>query len=154
MLEDRTIASNWRVLTRRTISHMDSNLDNTLCKLVNGMIKQLAELLAFCGIGDPVGNASVIHKHAAEKLEALYTTARNLNKMIGENFISEDLTVSVVRGGAIFDGKRMEDAYARIGPESGQRAVICTTDLGLSERREMRETGKVLLKPKVALFDS
>lgn len=133
---------------------MDSSSDDLLRKLVNGMIKQLAELLAFCGIGDPVGNVNIIHTHAAEKLGAFFTTARNLNKMIGENVISEDLTVSVIRGGTIFDGERMEDAYARTGSESGQRAVICTTDLGLCERRETKGAGKVLLKPKVVLFDS
>ena len=74
--------------------------------------------------------------------------------MIGENVVSEDLTVSVIRGGTMFDGKRMEEAYARDGSKPDQRAVICTTDLGLCERKETKEVRKILLKPKVVLRDS
>jgi hypothetical protein len=50
----------------------------------------------------------------------------------------------------MFDGEQMEDAYAWGGMKPDQRAVICTTDLGLCERKAAKG-GKVLLKPKVAL---
>lgn len=153
-LEDHTVASNWRVLTRRTIAHMDSNYDDLPRKIVNGVIKQLAELLSSCGVGGPVDNADIIRKQGAEKLEALFTAAQKLNKMIGENVVSEDLMVSFIRGGTMFDGGRMEDAYARAGSKPDQRAVICTTDLGLCERKKTKGVRKMLLKPKVALRDS
>ena len=149
--EDHTVASNWRVLTRRALGHMDSSDDNLPRKIVNGMVKQLADLLSSCGVGNPAGNANDIRKCGAEKLEVLFTAAQKLNRMIGENVISEDLTVSVIRGGTIFDGERMDDTYARAGVEPVQRAVICTTDLGLCERKQTRGARKVLLKPKVFL---
>ena len=141
------------MLTRRTISHMDSSHD-LLRGLVSNVIKELAELLAFCGIGDPVDNAIIVHRCAVEKLEALFAAARKLNTMIGENVVSEDLVVSFIHGGTIFNGELMEDAYARTGSKSGQRAVICTTDVGLHESKERKGAEKVLLKPKVVLLDS
>jgi len=118
------------------------------------MVKQLAGLLSSCGVGDPVDNANNIHKYAAEKLGALFTTARKLNRMIGENVVSEDLTVTVIRGGTMFDGERMEDTYVWAGVKTPPRAVICTTDLGLCERKQTKGVRKLLLKPKVALHDS
>jgi len=111
------------------------------------MIEQLAQLLSSCGVGEPVSNANNIHKYAADKLGSLFTAARRLNKMIGENIISDDLMVTVIGGGHLFDGGDMEDAYARGELKCIRRAVICTTDLGLRERNG----GKVFLKPKVAL---
>jgi len=133
---------------------MDSNYDDLPRKIVSGMIKQLAELLSSCGVGGPVDNADVIRKQGAEKLEALFTAAQKLNRMIGENFVSEDLMVSVIRGGTMFDGERMENAYARAGSKPGQRTVICTTDLGLCERKKAKGVRKMLIKPKVVLRDS
>ena len=118
------------------------------------MVKQLAGLLSSCGVGnsvDNVKNIHNIHRYAAEKLEALFTTSRKLNKMIGENIVSEDLVVNVIPGGTTFDGEHMEDAYVRGGSKPSQRAVICTTDLGLCERKGTKGIGKVVLKPKVAL---
>ena len=149
--EDRTVASNWRVLTRRTVAHMDSSYNDVPRKITNAVIKNLAELLSSCGVGNPVENKNAIRTQGAEKLEALFTVAQKLNRMIGENIVSEDLTVYVVRGGTMFDGKRMEDAYARAGSKPDQRTVICTTDLGLCERKETGGVGKMLLKPKVVL---
>jgi len=110
------------------------------------MVWQLAQLLSSCGVGEPVGNANNIHKYAADKLRSLSTAARRLNRMIGEDIVSSDLMVTVIGGGHLFDGEHMEDAYAR-GVKYPRRAVICTTDLGLRERKG----GKILLKPKVAL---
>ena len=150
--EDHTVASNWRALTRRTLSHMDSSREDLPRQVVNGMIKRLAELLSSCGVGDPVDNTNNIHKYAAEKLGELFATSRRLNKMIGENVVSEDLTVTLVRGGTKFDGERMEDAYARAGVKAGERTVICTTDLGLCGRKGAKGARKVLLKPKVAVL--
>lgn len=118
------------------------------------MIKQLAELFSSCGVGNPADNTDIIRKQGAEKLEALFTAAQKLNRMIGENVLSEDLVVSVIRGGTVFDGERMEDAYARGGSKPDQRAVICTTDLGLCGRRKTKGVRKMLLKPKVVLHGS
>ena len=101
-----------------------------------------------------MNNTNIIHKHAAEKLEVIYATAQKLNKMIGENVISEDLIVTFVHSGTTFDGKLMEDAYARAGSKSDQRTVACTTELGLCEWTDMKGAGKVLLKPKVVLLGS
>lgn len=117
------------------------------------MIKRLGELLASCGVGNPVDNKNNIHKCAAERLEAFFATARKLNRMIGENVVSEDLEVSVIRGGVMFDGEYMENAYARAGAKSVKRAVVCTTDLGLCKRHGPNGVEGVLLKPKVALRD-
>jgi len=151
--EDRTVASNWRVLTRRTLSHGDSSHEDLPSKIVGGMVNQLAGLLSSCGVGNSVDNVNNIQRYAAEKLEALFTTSRKLNKMIGENIVSEDLVVNVIPEGTIFDGERMEDAYVRGGPKPSKRAVICTMDLGLCERKGTKGVGKVFLKPKVALRD-
>ena len=151
--EDRAVANNWRVLTRRTLGHMDLTHENLPRGMVSGMVTQLADLLSSCGVGNSVENASNIQKYGAEKLEVLFTAARKLNRMIGENVVSEDLVVTVIHGDTMFDGERMEDAYARAGVKLVQRAVICTTDLGLCERRQTKGVGKMLLKPKVVLRD-
>jgi len=117
------------------------------------MVSQLAELLSSCGVGHPVDNVNTVHRHAAEKLGALFTASRKLNKMIGENIVSEDLMVTFIPGDTMFDSERMEDAHVRGGSKPSQRAVICTTDLGLCDGKETKGVGKVFLKPKVALRD-
>jgi len=99
-----------------------------------------------------VGNAENIYKCAAGKLGSLFASARRLNKMIGEDVISGDLMVMIIGGGNLFDGKYMENAYARGDARPTQRTVICTTDLGLYERKGTGEP-KILLKPKVVLRD-
>jgi len=129
---------------------MDSGQGNLPHQIVNDMIKHLAELLSACGVGEPVDNANNIHKYARDKLGSFFTTAQKLNKMIGENVISDDLMVVVVDGDSLFDGERMKDAYPRGGVKPVQRAVICTTDLGLCERKVVGGVN-MLLKPKVAL---
>lgn len=144
-LADHAVASNWRVLTRRTLSKIDSSREDLPLQIVNGMIEQLATLLFSCGVGDFTDNAQNVHKHAADKLLSLFTAARKLSKMIGESVVSEDLVASIVGGGYEFDGEHMEDAYPQGRAKLGQRVVICTTELGLFERK--RE--KVLLKAKV-----
>ena len=148
--ENHTVASNWRVLTRRALGDMDSSQKDLPCRIVNDMIEQLASLLSSHGVGEPLDNAHNIHKYAADKFGALFATARRLGKTIGENIISNDLMLTAIDGGYLFDGEYMEDAYARGGVKSGQRTVICTTDLGLCERKGVMGV-KVLLKPKVAL---
>ena len=117
------------------------------------MISQLADLLAFCGVGTPIDNATNIQIYGAEKLETLSTAARKLNTMVGENVVSEDLVVTVVSAGTIFDGECMEDAYPQAGMKPVQRVVICTTDLGLREGKQVKGV-KAFLKPKVVLRDS
>lgn len=149
--EDRTVASNWRALTRRTLSNIDSGRKDLPRQIVSNMIHQLAELLSSCGVGEPVDNAHNIHKYAADKLGSLFTAARRLNKMIGENVVSDDLMVTVIDGGHSFDGEHMEDAYPWDGVKHVRRAVICTTNLGLCEGKGANGVRKVLLKPKVAL---
>jgi len=116
------------------------------------VIEQLAELISSCGVGEVADNANQIYKHAADKLWSLFTAARKLNKMIGENVVSDDLMVSAIGGGHSFDGEHMEDTYGQGGVKPTQHAVICTTDLGLCEMDGPR-AGKVLLKPKVALHN-
>jgi hypothetical protein len=88
----------------------------------------------FLRSGKPRDNANNIQKYGAEKLEALFTAARKLNKMIGENVVSEDLMVTVIRGGTMFDGERMEDAYARAGVETCP--ACCDLHHGLGALRE------------------
>ena len=129
---------------------MDSSQGDLPRQIVNDMIKHLAEHFSACGVGEPADNANNIHKYAGDKLRSLFTAAQKLNKMIGENVVSDDLMVTVVGGGDLFDGERMEDAYARRGMKPVQRPVICTTDLGLCERKGA-VGAKTLLKPKVAL---
>jgi len=151
--EHRTVASNWRALTRRTLFNIDSSQQDLPHLVVNSLIEQLAGLLSSCGVGEPADNTDNIRKYAADKLGSLFTAARKLNKMIGENVVSDDLMVIVIGEGHLFDGEHMEDAYARGGVKPNQRVVICTTDLGLCERK--RAGGeKILLKSKVVLRDN
>ena len=133
---------------------MDSSHKDLLGEIVYWTVNQLAELLSSCGVGNPVDNTNNIQRYGSEKLKALFTAARNLNRMIGENFVSEDLIVSVIPGGTMFDGEHMEDARARAGSKPDQRTVICTTDMGLWERKQTKGIRKPLLKPKVVLFNS
>lgn len=151
--EDRTVASNWRALTRRTLGHMGSSHEDLRLQTVNNMINRLAKLLSSCGVGNTADNVNNIHTCAAEKFGELFTMARKLNKIIGENVVSEDLTVTIIRKGIMFDGENMEDAHARAGVRSAGRSVICTTDLGLLSKWGANGARKVLLKPKVALHD-
>jgi len=153
LTEDHAVARNWRALTHRTIRLMDSRCEDLPRQIVGRMIKRLGELLASCGVGDSAENTKNIHQCAAERLEAFFVTAQKLNKMIGEDVVSEDLKVVVIQGGAMFDGQYMEDAYAPGGVKSVKRAVICTTDLGLCSRHGTNGVEKMLLKPKVALRD-
>lgn len=103
-----------------------------------------------CGVGEASENTLKIGKYAADKLKSLFVTARKLSKMIGENVVSDDLAVTIIGAGHLFNCEHMEDAYPWDRAKPGQRVVICTTDLGLCERKGAREE-KVLLKPKVVL---
>lgn len=149
-LEDPAVASNWRALTRRTLFNMDLSRSDLPCQIIRATVEQLASLLSSCGAGGFAENTHNIHKHAAEKLGSLFIAARKLNKMVGEKIVSGDLVVTVIGGGCSFDADHMEDKYARGGVKLGQRAVICTTDLGLCERKGMKAE-KILLKPRVLL---
>ena len=150
--EDSTVASNWRALTRRTLFNVDSTRSDLPRQIVNGAIEELASLLSFCGAGVFAENTRNIHKHAGEKLESLFLAARKLNKMVGENVVSGDLMVVMITGGHLFDADYMDDAYARSGAKPGRHAVICTTNLGLCERKGAK-VENMLLKPKVVLGD-
>lgn len=119
--------------------------------MVNGAIEGLASGLSYCGVGETFDNARGIYEHAAEKFGSLFAAARKLNKMIGENIVSDDLMVAIIDGGYFFDGENMEDAYARGGAKPGQRVVVCTTGLGLCESKSRGK--EMLLKPKVVLRD-
>ena len=149
-LEDHTVASNWRVLTRRTLNSRDAKQEDLPRQIVTGMINQLAGLLSSCGVGETSYNAYNIHGCAVDKLGSLFTTARKLNKMMGENVVSHDLMVTTIDGGDLFDGDYMEDAFTRGRVKPVQLPVICTTDLGLCERKGVRGVN-VFLKPKVVL---
>jgi len=153
LTEDHAVAGNWRALTHRTIRHINSSREELPRQIVDRMVKKLGELLASCGVGNPTDNTKNIHQCAAERLEAFFITAQKLNKMIGEDVVSEDLKVVIIQGGAMFDGQYMEDAYAQVGVKSAKRAVICTTDLGLCSRHGTNGVEKMLLKPKVTLRD-
>ena len=150
LLEDPAVASNWRALTRRTLFNIDSSRSDLPCQIVRAAVEQLASLLSSCGAGGFAENTYNIHNHAAEKLGSLFTAARKLNKMVGENVVSGDLVVTVIGGGYSFDGNHMEDKYARGSVKLGQPVVICTTDLGLCERKGAKGE-KILLKPRVLL---
>jgi hypothetical protein len=129
---------------------MDLNRSELPSQIIRGTVEHLASLLSSCGAGGLAENTRNIHKHAAEKLGSLFIAARKLNKIVGENVVSGDLVVTVIGGGHLFDAAHMEDVYARGGVKLGQRAVICTTDLGLCERKGTKAE-KILLKPKVLL---
>ena len=109
----------------------------------------MASLLSYCGVGEPFSNANNIHEHAADKFGSLFTAARKLNKMIGENIVSGDLEVAIIGGGHSFNSDFMEEAYAYGGAKLGPCPVIYTTHLGLCERKSKEV--KVWLKPKVVL---
>ena len=119
--------------------------------MVNDAIDQLASLLSFCGFGENVHNAQSIRKHATEKFKTLFATARKLSKMIGESIVSDDLEVAIFDGGCLFDREHMEGAFAGGRAKPGQCVVVCTTGLGLCERKSMGQ--RMVLKPKVLLRD-
>ena len=148
LLENHTVASNWRILTRRTLNNVYSKQEDLPRQMVDDMIDQLAGLLSSCGIGQFSYNAHSIRGCAVDKLGSLSTAARRLNKMIGENVVSHDLMVTAIDGGDLFNAEYMEDAYARSRAKPAQHTVICTTDLGLCEKRGVRGV-KIFLKPKV-----
>jgi hypothetical protein len=112
----------------------------------------LASHLSSCGVGEFFENAQSIHKHSVEKFGLLFAAARKINKMLGEDIVSEDLEVAIVDGGYPFDNEHMEEEYSWGGTKPGQSAVACTTGLGLYERKSRGQ--KMLLKPKVVLRDS
>jgi hypothetical protein len=111
----------------------------------------LALQLSYCGIGEPFYNGQTIHKYAADKFGSLFATARKLNKMMGENIVSGDLEVAIVGGGYPFNSEDMEEAYTSGAVEVGQRTVVCTTSLGLGEKKS--GALNMILKPKVVLRD-
>jgi len=131
---------------------MDLSHENLPRAIANDAVQHLADLLSFRGVGNPIDNVTNIKKHGAEKLETLFTAARKLNTMIGQNIVSEELAVTVVPCGTLFEGEFMEDTHARVGVKPARRTVICTTDLGLWGRKQAKEVMKVLSKPKVATW--
>jgi hypothetical protein len=89
-----------------------------------------------------------------KRLQTITELTLHLNRVIGEEVTSAELSPLAVRYPAVYDPSYMEDALSLDGLSTAGQLVLCTTDLGLS-RREKKTDNTVsettLLKPKVAL---
>jgi hypothetical protein len=73
-----------------------------------------------------------------------------LDNTIKTKIASSDMSVYIVRPGAIFDQETMENEFEEDGTKGGERWTVAgTTEIGLLQRSG--NTEKVLRKPKVIL---
>jgi hypothetical protein len=92
-----------------------------------------------------------------KRLQTITELALHLNRVIGEEVTSAELSPIAVRYDAVYDPSYMEDALSLDGISTAGQLVLCTTDLGLLRcEKKTNSTGHafsetILLKPKVAL---
>ncbi|KAI0708758.1 hypothetical protein C8T65DRAFT_576255 [Cerioporus squamosus] len=140
--------------------------------LATGFAHQLAERIAdLLTVAGSSTSADDIYAAYASHLETIVRTALELQRTIGEDVVSCDYEVLVVRIDEVYDPAQMEDIYngeiVAAGPPGIVPRVLSTADLGLrrSEKVDAREgvdsgledaaedgvVTTMLLKPKVVL---
>lgn len=135
--------------------------------LSTGFAQQLAErisdLLTVAGSSSTADNIFALY---GPHLETIVRTALQLQRMIGEEILSCDYEVLIVRIDEVYDAAQMEDIYngeiAATGPPGTVPRVLSTADLGLRRTEKVDGAGgegadedgvvtTMLLRPKVVL---
>ena len=117
----------------------DAEAEQTRQKNAKFATDAICFLLAFIGARD---EADGITNRFAEQIRAIVNKATKLNRVMGRDVISTDMTVVHLPPGADCDLELLED-----GKETDR--IICTTDLGLVGF--WRHERKILLKARALL---
>ncbi|KAL1940879.1 hypothetical protein VTO73DRAFT_7920 [Trametes versicolor] len=135
------------------------------------MTDYVSDVLLACGLdGSPEHVRDLVKQRYGKRLKQLASHALDVRRIAGEQMLSRDLQVFVVRPRAPFDPTLMEDEWAdtkkRAGSaDSSAGDVLCTTHLGLVQQERRTDAGKdtqdaepmlkvVMLKPKVVLHST
>ncbi|KAI0643482.1 hypothetical protein C8Q79DRAFT_915585 [Trametes meyenii] len=156
--EPHLVAGQWRAHAQKYSKQRLYNGRDLATGFSHQLAERIADLLTVAGAS---AAAEDVHATYAPHLEAIVRVALDLQRIIGEEVISCDYEVLVVRFDEIFDAEAMDDIYggevAMAGPPGMVPRVLSTADLGLrrvekvigSTEGEVETT--MLLKPKVVL---
>ena len=87
---------------------------------------------------------------AGTEVKAIIEATLQLDNTIKTKIASSDMSVYIVRPGAIFDEEMMANEFGEDGATGGEHRIVAgTTEIGLLQRSGNVE--KVLRKPKVIL---
>jgi len=91
-----------------------------------------------------------VGKSAGTGVRAIIEATLQLDSTIKIDIASSDVSVYIVRPGAIFDEERMANEFEKEGTKGGEGWIVAgTTEIGLLQKSG--NTEKVLRKPRVIL---
>ncbi|KAI0738325.1 hypothetical protein C8Q80DRAFT_1113917 [Daedaleopsis nitida] len=161
--ESQLACAQWRAHARKYSKQRLYNGRDLAEGFAHQLAERIADLLAVAG---GAVTADEVHAGYLQHLETIVRTALDLQRVIGEEVVSCDYEVLVVRIDEVYDAEQMEDIYngeiASPGPVGIVPRVLSTADLGLrrSRRVDVDEGGDagedgvvttMLLRPKVVL---
>jgi hypothetical protein len=119
------------------------------------IIASMIDVLVIASRGDRSQVKKEIKAKFSDRMASVGNLAFRLNKAVGEEVTSSDLSALLLHPGTRFDPTRMEDAHAAgKGELVGTGSILCTYRLGLLRRVKVsRNTWDTttLLKAKIVL---
>ncbi|KZT05470.1 uncharacterized protein LAESUDRAFT_727115 [Laetiporus sulphureus 93-53] len=153
--ESQSIAGRWRAITHRNMpSQLPDGRDwQDYC------VEHSTSLLSSISMA---AGGRVDVSGQADSIREIIHGAFRLRKMIGENIVGSNYTVTIGQSGDVFTPDFMEDAFALRGrpPKTGM-SILCASELGLLRLDKVKASADaaggisevVILKPKVVLAD-
>lgn len=92
-----------------------------------------------------------------DRIDAITKSALRLNQVLGEDFVSCDLSIAFIANDTVFDQEAMDDTSEGHGSRKKVDRVLCTTGMGLkrvvkeTKGRRTRFDSEVILKPKIVV---
>lgn len=122
------------------------------------LAERMSAIFVVAGAND---GSEIIEQTCIPSLENIIRLSLDLQKVIGEDIISGDFDISVVRVDEVFDNELMEDLYAEENAQHDSLGrelhVLCTASLGLRRSEKISDSEDsgtrvtLSLKPKVVL---
>lgn len=153
----------WRALTHKHVQlllHKDTDLTSFLGQIVT---KNLVDILIVSGCREDSSSVSSTLASLSSftsRIDSITQSALRLNGILGQDFVSCDLSVEVIMSEGVFDQTVMDDMSQGYESKKVDR-VLCTTGMGLKRVvKVLNEKGKekkkrfrteILLKPKIVV---
>lgn len=155
--ETQAVGGRWRALTRAHAQKVALREGDLHATMISHISDTLVIILVAAGCTKSYEEAyRIFTQKFGERISNVVKMASRLNKAMGEEVTSADLWPINAILGAKFDKATM-DNFEPHGEDLEEKAVLCTTALGLQRSEKVvREDvvefkTTILLKPKVAL---
>ncbi|KAL5525946.1 hypothetical protein ACEPAG_7284 [Sanghuangporus baumii] len=153
MLRSESLAAalRWRALTytHSTSNRRSENVKNVSTKYVEDLAYHFQSVFVLAGEKNSSAFISRIHEVVAES--EINESAMSMSEMLKTKLFSVFLDIDMVYPSTIFREDIMEVETNSALDAVRARPVLCTLEIGLREVPLQAKSGRILLKPKVAL---